>query len=116
MPNIKLLDGKEISFEKSINGFELVKKISKSLEKAALINSGSFQYHFQLGDLYYKKGNFSKAIISLEKALALDDSNTQTYTNLSACYAEENNFFSWDASYQFSGLVWHHSFVPSPSA
>ena len=37
MPNIKLLDGKEISFEKSINGFELVKKISKSLEKAALI-------------------------------------------------------------------------------
>jgi hypothetical protein len=39
MPNIQLLDGKEISFEKSIDGFELVKKISKSLEKEALIKS-----------------------------------------------------------------------------
>ena len=39
MPNIQLLDGKKISFEKSIDGFELVKKISKSLEKDALIMS-----------------------------------------------------------------------------
>jgi threonyl-tRNA synthetase len=39
MPDIKLLDGKKISFEKSIDGFELVKKISKSLEKEALIMS-----------------------------------------------------------------------------
>jgi threonyl-tRNA synthetase len=39
MLNIQLLDGKKISFEKSINGFELVKKISKSLEKEALIMS-----------------------------------------------------------------------------
>jgi len=39
MPNIQLLDGKEIPFEKSIDGFELVKKISKSLEKDALIMS-----------------------------------------------------------------------------
>jgi threonyl-tRNA synthetase len=37
MPQIQLLDGKKIDFEKSINGFELTKKISKSLEKAALI-------------------------------------------------------------------------------
>ncbi len=37
MPEIKLLDGKKISFNKSINGFDLVKKISKSLEKKALI-------------------------------------------------------------------------------
>ena len=37
MPQIKLLDGKKIDFKKSINGFELTKKISKSLEKAALI-------------------------------------------------------------------------------
>ena len=37
MPQIQLLDGKKISFTKSINGFELTKKISKSLEKAALI-------------------------------------------------------------------------------
>ena len=37
MPQIQLLDGKKIDFEKSITGFDLTKKISKSLEKAALI-------------------------------------------------------------------------------
>ena len=37
MPQIKLLDGKKIDFDKSINGFDLTKKISKSLEKVALI-------------------------------------------------------------------------------
>ncbi len=37
MPQIKLLDGKKIPFSKSIDGFELIKKISKSLEKAALV-------------------------------------------------------------------------------
>ena len=37
MPDIQLLDGKKIPFDKKINGFDLVKKISKSLEKKALI-------------------------------------------------------------------------------
>ena len=37
MPQIQLLDGKKIPFTKSINGFDLTKKISKSLEKSALI-------------------------------------------------------------------------------
>ena len=37
MPQIHLLDGKKIDFEKSITGFDLTKKISKSLEKIALI-------------------------------------------------------------------------------
>ena len=37
MPQIELLDGKKIAFTKSISGFELTKKISKSLEKSALI-------------------------------------------------------------------------------
>ena len=37
MPQIQLLNGKKILFDKSINGFELSKKISKSLEKEALI-------------------------------------------------------------------------------
>ena len=37
MPQIQLLDGKKIDFKKSINGFDLTKKISKSLEKIALI-------------------------------------------------------------------------------
>ncbi len=37
MLQIQLIDGKKIDFEKSINGFEIAKKISKSLEKVALI-------------------------------------------------------------------------------
>ena len=37
MPQIKLLDGKKIPFSNSINGFDLSKKISKSLEKIALV-------------------------------------------------------------------------------
>ena len=31
MFEIQLLDGKKLSFKKSINGFEIIKKISKSL-------------------------------------------------------------------------------------
>tara|TARA_B100000886_G_scaffold326020_1_gene272130 strand:+ start:1191 stop:3110 length:1920 start_codon:yes stop_codon:yes gene_type:complete len=37
MPQIQLLNGKKIPFTKSISGFEITKKISKSLEKSALI-------------------------------------------------------------------------------
>ena len=37
MPDIQLLDGKKIPFKRSINGLEIIKKISKSLEKKALI-------------------------------------------------------------------------------
>ncbi len=39
MPNIKLPDGKKISFSDSITGFEIAEKISKSLSKQALIIS-----------------------------------------------------------------------------
>ena len=37
MPDIKLPNGKKITFSKNINGFELAKKISKSLSKEACI-------------------------------------------------------------------------------
>ena len=37
MPAIKLPDGKKISFSKKIDGLEITNKISKSLEKNALI-------------------------------------------------------------------------------
>tara|TARA_B100000686_G_scaffold149260_1_gene156545 strand:- start:308 stop:2224 length:1917 start_codon:yes stop_codon:yes gene_type:complete len=39
MPEIKLLDGKKIPFSKTINGFEIVNKISKSLAKEACVMS-----------------------------------------------------------------------------
>ena len=39
MPEIKLSDGKKIPFSKTINGFEIANKISKSLAKDACIMS-----------------------------------------------------------------------------
>ena len=39
MPDIKLIDGKKISFGKTIDGFEIAKKISSSLAKEACIMS-----------------------------------------------------------------------------
>ena len=39
MPYIKLPDGKKIPFSKTINGFEIAKKISKSLAKDACVMS-----------------------------------------------------------------------------
>ena len=39
MPEIKLLDGKKIPFSKTIDGFEIANKISKSLVKDACIMS-----------------------------------------------------------------------------
>ncbi|MEC6987098.1 MAG: threonine--tRNA ligase [Pseudomonadota bacterium] len=59
MPQIELLDGKKISFEKSINGIELTKKISKSLEKVALI----MEVDGKLKDLSYEISQDSKVRI-----------------------------------------------------
>ena len=39
MPDIKLSDGKAISFSKKIDGFEIAKKIGKSLSREACIMS-----------------------------------------------------------------------------
>ena len=65
MPNIELLDGKKISFTKSIDGFELVKKISKSLEKIALV----MEVDGELKDLshYIQKDSKVKIITAKDK-------------------------------------------------
>ena len=63
MPQIQLLDGKQIKFSKSINGFDLVKKISKSLEKSALI----MEVNGQLKDLSFEIKKDSKVKIITEK-------------------------------------------------
>ena len=63
MPQIQLLDGKKIPFEKSMNGFELTKKISKSLEKSALI----MEVNGQLKDLSYEIIKDSKVRIITSK-------------------------------------------------
>ena len=63
MPQIQLLDGKKIPFTKSINGFDLTKKISKSLEKVALI----MEVNGQLKDLSYEIKDNSKVRIITSK-------------------------------------------------
>jgi threonyl-tRNA synthetase len=63
MPQIQLLDGKKIPFTKSINGFELTKQISKSLEKIALI----MEVDGQLKDLSHKITKDSKVRIITPK-------------------------------------------------
>ena len=63
MPQIPLLDGKKIPFTKSINGFDLTKKISKSLEKVALI----MEVNGQLKDLSYEIKDNSKVRIITSK-------------------------------------------------
>ncbi len=65
MPQIELIDGKKIPFTKSINGFDLAKKISKSLEKSALI----MEVDGELKDLSHeiKKDSIVKIITSKDK-------------------------------------------------
>ena len=63
MPDIQLLDGKKIPFAKSITGFELTKKISKSIEKAALI----MEVDGDLKDLSFKINKDSKVRIITSK-------------------------------------------------
>ena len=69
MLEIQLLDGKKISFSNSIDGFELTKKISKSLEKNALI----MEVNGELKDLSFKITKNSKVkIITSEDKEGLD--------------------------------------------
>ena len=63
MPQIYLLDGKKIPFTKSISGLDLTKKISKSLEKSALI----MEVDGQLKDLSYEIKKDSKVRIITSK-------------------------------------------------
>ena len=63
MPQIQLLDGKKVLFANSISGFELTKKISKSLEKSALI----MEVDGELKDLSHKITKNSKVRIITPK-------------------------------------------------
>ncbi len=63
MPQIQLLDGKKINFNKSISGIELTKKISNSLEKSALI----MEVDGELKDLSHEIRKDSKVRIITSK-------------------------------------------------
>ena len=63
MPQIQLLDGKKIPFTKSISGLDLTRKISKSLEKSALI----MEVDGELKDLSHEINKDSKVRIITSK-------------------------------------------------
>ena len=63
MPNIKLPDGKKILFSKKVDGLEIAKKISKTLEKNALI----MEVDGELKDLSYQIEKDSKVKIFTSK-------------------------------------------------
>ena len=63
MLEVQLLDGKKIPFTKSINGFDLTKKIGKSLEKSALI----MEVNGELKDLSHSITQNSKVRIITPK-------------------------------------------------
>ena len=63
MPDIKLPDGKKISFKDKIDGFEIAKKISKSLAKEACV----MEVNGELKDLSYQIEKDSKVKIITSK-------------------------------------------------
>ena len=65
MPDIKLPDGKKLSFQNQINGLEIAKKISNSLAKQALI----MEVDGELKDLKYNilKDSSVRIITSKDK-------------------------------------------------
>ena len=52
--------------------------------------SKSTKYHYYLGQAYYKKGLFSKASKSFEKALAIDNSQTGLFLDIANAYEKAN--------------------------
>ena len=63
MPDIKLPDGKKIPFKDKIDGFEIAKKISKSLAKEACI----MEVNGELKDLSFFIINNSQVKIITQK-------------------------------------------------
>ena len=85
MPEIQLLDGKKIPFNKSINGFELIKKISKSLEKLALI----MEVNGELKDLSFEIKKDSKVKIITHKDREGLDAMRHDTTHIMAMAVQE---------------------------
>ena len=85
MPNIKLPDGKKILFSKKVDGFEIAKKISKTLEKNALI----MEVDGELKDLSYQINKDSKVKIITAKDKEGLDAMRHDATHIMAMAVQE---------------------------
>ena len=85
MPDIKLPDGKKINFEESVNGFDIAKKISKTLEKNALI----MEVNSELKDLSYQIKKDSKVRIITSKDKEGLDAMRHDATHIMAMAVQE---------------------------
>lgn len=64
----------------------------KALEQAILLNNQVAEAFHLLGLVYTKKGKFKKAILALEKALALDSFHTDAAIALSSLYNDTGRY------------------------
>ena len=85
MPDIKLPDGKKIPFSKKVDGFEIAKKISKTLEKNALI----MEVDGELKDLSYQIKEDSKVRIITSKDKEGLDAMRHDTTHIMAMAVQE---------------------------
>ena len=69
MPDIKLPDGKKIPFKDKIDGFEIAKKISKSLAKEACI----MEDDGQIKDISIS--NIGNTLVRIQLSQIIDERN-----------------------------------------
>lgn len=93
-----LQDSKPVSVEDLLRvaredlGRSSLTSAEKSLEQAILLNNQVAEAFHLLGLVYSKKGKFKKAILALEKALALDPFHTDAAIALSSLYNDTGRY------------------------
>lgn len=68
------------------------------LQKAALLNPGSFEVFYNLGRTHYGRGNLDQAIVSYQKAMPLKPDHIDTLVGLGLAYA---GLEQWTQAQQF---------------
>ena len=64
--------------------------VMKRFQELLEINPEDPELHYDLGNLYYKKGEFDKAIFQYQKSLSIQPDNPSTYYNLACMYSIQN--------------------------
>ena len=62
----------------------------KSLQELLEVNPENPRLHYDLGTLYYKKGELDKALYQYQKSLSIQPDNPSTYYNIACMYSIQN--------------------------